>query len=276
MAETAVLKNEVVELKNKLNEMTQERSRNATTSMHVQPEATPARKSTLVIGDSMIRDIDAEKLDDTSIKCLPGATVKRVHDELRKIAPAQRHSKIVIVAGTNDCVKEDVNSDDVIKDTSELVTTAQGMADEVVISGICPRLDSTKDLDHFAALNAGLQSLCEDKGCQFVDHTLWLTLADGSVNEGFLIGKGPHLSRSGTNRLAKNLGLSTGDGDVTMQRQTTQRHMQRQPTSPQWQRRGCYNCGERNHTTRNCRHGGPVVCTSCGGEGHKSRFCRRR
>ena len=33
----------------------------------------------------------------------------------------------------------------------------------------------------------------------------------------------------------------------------------------------CYNCFERNHTSRSCRHEHPIICNSCGQEGHKSK-----
>lgn len=38
-------------------------------------------------------------------------------------------------------------------------------------------------------------------------------------------------------------------------------------------RRGCYNCGEYNHVQANCRHDHQVRCTNCYSYGHKSRFC---
>ena len=37
--------------------------------------------------------------------------------------------------------------------------------------------------------------------------------------------------------------------------------------------RGCYNCGERNHTTQGCRYDVPIICRNCGLEGHKDKFC---
>ncbi|KAJ8024176.1 hypothetical protein HOLleu_36829 [Holothuria leucospilota] len=40
--------------------------------------------------------------------------------------------------------------------------------------------------------------------------------------------------------------------------------------------RGCYNCGERNHTSNGCRFDLPVICRSCGVGGHKAKFCLYR
>ena len=36
----------------------------------------------------------------------------------------------------------------------------------------------------------------------------------------------------------------------------------------------CHFCGERGHSTRNCRHGAPVRCYICGAIGHKAKLCR--
>ena len=277
-AETTALKCEVGELKCKISEMN-----NAKTFSSVVQTAVPStpKKSSLLIGESVIRDIDQEKLTDTSLRCIPGATVKRVHDELQKMNPAEPHSKIIIVAGTNDCAKEDVTISDTIEQFSSLLATACGKADEVVISSVCPRLDTSRDQEHFASFNAGLQSICEDKGCVFIDNNPTFTLADGSVNDGFLINKGPHLSRAGKNRLVKQLKLQVIDDDVTKCRRPTGSFNPRtgagtRQRNIQNQERGCYNCGERNHVTNNCRHGQPVVCTSCNRRGHKAKFCRQR
>ena len=35
----------------------------------------------------------------------------------------------------------------------------------------------------------------------------------------------------------------------------------------------CEWCGETNHTTAKCRHGGPVTCLRCKLTGHKQKYC---
>ena len=274
-AETTALKCEISELKCKFDEM-----KNSQTYSSVVQNNNPSTqtRNSLLIGDSVIRDIDQEKLSETTVKCLPGATIKRVHDELQKIDPTESHSKIFIVAGTNDYAKEDKTIQDTIEQFSNLLSYACSKADDVVVSSICPRQDISRNEEDLAAFNAGLQSLCEDKGCVFVDHTQTFTLGDGSVNEGFLLNKGPHLSRAGSNRLAKNLKLQVKGDDATKRRQNTgfnTRTSGARRGRNYNQERGCYNCGERNHVSNNCRHGQPVVCTSCNGRGHKAKFCRQ-
>ena len=170
-AEVVALKCEASELKDKMNELNKSRSYSGAV-MQRNPE--PVKKSTLLIGDSTIRDIDEEKMTDTSIKCYPGATLERVRDELLKLKETHTTNKIVVVAGTNDCAKDDVLVNDALEDASNLIQTARSMADEVVISSICPCLD--KDREHLSAFNAGLQSLCEEKECSLIDSTPSFTL----------------------------------------------------------------------------------------------------
>ena len=160
-AETTALKCEVSELKCKIAEMNNSKTFSSAAQQN-RTSSTP-RKSTLLIGDSIIRDVDQEKLSDTSVKCFPGATIKRVHDELQQINSAEPPSKIILVAGTNDCAKEDVTISDTIEQFSNLLSTACSKADEVVVSSVCPRLDTSWDQDHFASFNAGLQSIVKTK-----------------------------------------------------------------------------------------------------------------
>lgn len=275
-AESVALKYEIAELKSKMETMTASSTYSSVASSI--KAQTPPKKETLLIGDSIIRDVDESKLLNTKVKCLRGATVKDVHEEMLKEKREQPHKKVVVVVGTNDCAKDDVSVSDIVNQYGSLVTAARTLADEVIISSICPRLDQQPDEDRCSALNAGLQGLCEDKKCSFVDHTQSFTLADGTVNEGFLLGKGPHLTRSGTNRLARNLKLSIIGDDVTTPRfdKNTSSQKHHHVSSNGNNRRGCYNCGERNHITKNCRHDGPITCTSCKRKGHKAKFCRQR
>ena len=37
----------------------------------------------------------------------------------------------------------------------------------------------------------------------------------------------------------------------------------------------CYNCGEKSHTVRTCRHTSPIRCYCCHGFGHKQKFCSK-
>ena len=58
-------------------------------------------KTSLVIGSSMVRDIDADKLLDTEVICLPGGHIKDVHDYLHQ--SHRTFKDVTILVGRNDC-----------------------------------------------------------------------------------------------------------------------------------------------------------------------------
>ena len=39
------------------------------------------------------------------------------------------------------------------------------------------------------------------------------------------------------------------------------------------ERQSCWFCGEKNHISKNCRHGQKLQCTICYEYGHKAKFC---
>ena len=50
-------------------------------------------------------------------------------------------------------------------------------------------------------------SLCKEKAATFADNTPSFTLSDGSVNDGYLLPDGVHLTRTAVDRVVKNLRL---------------------------------------------------------------------
>jgi ribA/ribD-fused uncharacterized protein len=42
------------------------------------------------------------------------------------------------------------------------------------------------------------------------------------------------------------------------------------------QQQRCFNCGEKSHNVRTCRHSGPIECYSCHRHGHKQKNCPSR
>jgi len=99
----------------------------------------------------------------------------------------------------------------------DLITTTKAIATHVTVSSVCPRVKedqtiSIKVSEKIESVNASLQILCQEEGVTFVNNTQSFYLADGSVNDGYLLRDGVHLTKSGSDRLAKNLGLILRDG----------------------------------------------------------------
>ena len=172
----------------------------------------------------------------------------------------------------------------------------------MTVSSICPRKKTDDTSRTIEAVNAGLVSLCKEKAATFADNTPSFTLSDGSVNDGYLLPDGVHLTRTAVDRVVKNLRLPvkgpTRGVTASQQkpRQSQTARAERRPPRAQevedegWQKvrrrshrtstppRGntqCYFCGESGHVKDSCRHGHRVECNTCGGLGHKAKFCTR-
>ena len=68
------------------------------------------KKKTLLIGSSIIRNIDPQKLVSTDVKCIRGGKVK---DVLTAIQSSDNVDQMVIVVGSNDCAEENRAAGDV-------------------------------------------------------------------------------------------------------------------------------------------------------------------
>ena len=76
----------------------------------------------ILIGSSLIKDILPAKLKHTEVKCLPGARISDVTDEL--LRSELTYDKVTVVAGGNDC-DDGVDVETVIEDMTTLIITAK-------------------------------------------------------------------------------------------------------------------------------------------------------
>ena len=92
-------------------------------------------KPTLLIGDSIIRNVDENKLDNTIVRCMSGATIGDVHDELS--IGDKLYKNIFVCAGTNDCSKSDMDIEVVTENFSTLLQVSQAKVaapNDIVVS----------------------------------------------------------------------------------------------------------------------------------------------
>ena len=99
----------------------------------------------------------------------------------------------------------------IVDDYAALIDASFEKAREVTVSGICPRLKPADIGEHIDAVNAGLVSLCAEKGATFADNTPSFSLNDGNVNDGYLTPGGVHITNTAINRVAQNLKLRVKD-----------------------------------------------------------------
>ena len=249
-------------------------------------------KPTLLIGDSLIRNVDENKLDNTIVRSMSGTTIGDVHDELS--TDDKLYKNIFVCAGTNDCSKSEMDVEVVNEKFSTLLLVAQAKVaapNDVIVSSIPPRTDSTRAQQRVEELNSVLQATSTTLGAKFISNDTSFRLADGLPNDGYLSADGLHLNYRGTNRLATNLGLTAAGQEVQSAKTRTNRNQgdrrstrqnersQCQQTDNEWHtvrryrnddRRDstptnaaqhsnstpcCYFCGETGHVKQNCRHG---------------------
>lgn len=262
---------------------------------------TKKEECTLVIGDSLIRDLDQDKMVQTEVVSLSGGRISTVIDELKqKQRDSKKYKRVICSIGTNDCGNDSFACNDFAAQAEQLVAMAKENVAEptaVSLSSIPPRQDNTTHQENVDLANACLVSVAEKEGITFINNDPSFKLSDGMVNDGYLAPDGLHLSRPGSRRLATNMKLQAREGvdnDVTTarwQRQRsskqendgwqTQRHsrkarMARSQRDEGQQQHACKNCGELNHSLKNCRYDQELECYTCGRLGHKSRTCSRR
>ena len=169
------------------------------------------RTMDLLTGSSLIRDIDSDKLANTSVVCIPGAKISNIKDELS--ANASFYDNVTLVVGGNDCHQNPPRTAaDIIDSYNDLLDVTCSKANTVTVSSVCPRLTSQATQDTIEAVNAGLLSLCTDKpNVVFVDNSPSFSLGDGTLNDGYFLPDGIHITRPAVNKLAQNLKLRIRD-----------------------------------------------------------------
>ena len=163
----------------------------------------------LVMGSSDLRDLDATKLQSTTIDCIRGGKIPDVHQKIKN--KKNKYSSVFIIVGGNDCAAAVDASpvDELLHNYKCLVDDAKSLSEDIRVATILPRDDCQETTDRIDALNAGLVEMCASSGLALVNNDDSFKLKDGSINDGYFLRDGTHLTKCGTNRLAKNLKLAT-------------------------------------------------------------------
>ena len=168
----------------------------------------PRPHGTVLLGSSVIRDIDQTKLVATKCICIRGGHIKDIQGSVDRLPNDRKLCRIVLAVGGNDCDSgEDKPVTDIVAEYKDLIESAKTIAKSVTVSSVCPRRKSTEVTERIDALNAGLQGLCSDLQVDFIDNNPAFHLQDGSFNEGYLLPDNVHLTRAATNKLVSNLKL---------------------------------------------------------------------
>ena len=263
-------------------------------------------KKKLLLGSSIIRDINPEALPNHEVKCMRGARADDLSQFL--IKNNKKYKQITLVSGSNDCAS-DCSVEDVVGKLNNLTDVATSFSEEpVILSSICTRSDNSAYQTKAETVNALMLAACSDE-YTYINNDPTFKLQDNSINDGYLLADGLHLSSRGTQRLAQNLKLESY-ASVVSKKKTPHTHRQpstqkvrfaaggdkkpnfknQQNSNRSYQNHNtsnlnsidtrenkyscyCWYCGEQSHTTEKCFHGKRLTCNSCGFLGHKSKMC---
>ena len=204
ITEITSLRTKVSELNSKLNEATWINFRSQ------------QKDRSLLVGSSIIRDINEKNLDNTEVICLRGGRINDVKNAVTDKATEAAYDRVVLVAGGNDCAPRDTSTDvlpsSIVDEYRSLVRVSKSKAKSVTVSSVCPRDISSDVKKYIESVNAGLQVMCTEEDATFIDNTPSFHLADGNVNDGYYLNDRIHLTHKATDKLALNLKLNIKKG----------------------------------------------------------------
>ena len=166
----------------------------------------PGKRKDLVMGSSVIRDIDAYKIENTDITCIKSGKIRDIHEQLK--ATTKDYEKISIIVGGNDCDSKSgtTPTEELMSQYSAMVADARLQCPDVRLVTMLPRDVGTNTTDRIDTINAGIVELSNNEGIILVNNNETFKLKGCSVNDGYYSGDGIHLNKAGLNRLARNLG----------------------------------------------------------------------
>ncbi|CAC5398497.1 unnamed protein product [Mytilus coruscus] len=142
---------------------------------------------------------------DIEPKCVRGGKVNDITAELLKLPKDTRLENVIFHVGSNDCLDKNFNPDVFYEDYTTLALKAKSVSENVVVSGLCPRLDDK--FGNISRANTILQKIANDETLHYVDNDDTFRLSNGSVDTNMYEPDGVHLNITGSFKLAENLNI---------------------------------------------------------------------
>jgi hypothetical protein len=228
---------------------------NASTTTASQELPPPLPAKTLLIGDSIIRDVDEARLDATDILLLEYGDLAEASEKLQQWqSPCAR---IAICIGGDACA--DNNSETRMREHYDaLVRTAKEKAEEksITLLSVPPQTLSTTTQERIDGLNAHIAETSETSELVYVNNDVHFKLSNGLVNDGYLHVDGKHLSRCGMRRFLTNAGIKlkeSAKGDAMRHKGRRQTHRRQEGNH----RRSAPDHDERRSNAQPFRRWGP-------------------
>ena len=177
---------------------------------HIIPTAPPL--PCLLLGTSLLRNIDPNNLHDCEVIAKGGATVSDLHAAIDNLPDDKSYSQVTIVAGSIDIESKTVA--EVITDYLALITAASLKAEKIAICSILPRTDRELT-EKTTLLNNELKKTCLDEGHVFCDMDDTFRLRNGKANQACLLPDGLHLTKFGVDLLIQGCEVQLKPGTST-------------------------------------------------------------
>ena len=197
----------------------------------------------LVVGSSILRDIENESVENTTVRSISGGKIADVKEEVRNVKKDE-FANLTVLVGGND-VEETDDIAKVVNDYKDMLTVAKEKVTSITVASVLPRIcppNTTSVMDKIDSLNANLQETCQELSVAFIDNNDSFRLRDGSINDGYFLkerhsNKQVHLTDKGTTKLCEKLGIKAKPGTViTKARNHHQRQRQENNQVPVWAR----------------------------------------
>ena len=184
------------------------------------PVAAPPKPS-LLVGTSLLRNVDSQKLNNYEVIAKGGATIGDLNIALSALPEDKSYGEIVIIGGSIDVEKKTAKN--IAEDYQLLCVTASLHADKVTICSIPPRIDEDIAQDT-QETNSEILNMANREGIAFVDLNEVFLLKNGTVNTPLLHDDGLHLSSYGVDNLLQSCSVKLKDGYKSAYSETRYEH----------------------------------------------------
>ena len=168
------------------------------------------RKSTIYVGDSIVRDTDSTlNKDEDIVVCLPGTRIVHVTERVQRIMGRGNGGTLLVHIGTNNAVKEGLTA--IVKKYRNLLKKSkEARVGQIILSGILPVFGTRSQgyrNSRRMAVNGMVKQLRREEEVGFVD--LW----DSFVGkEEMYLRDGLHLSGKGAAVFAEGMAGAVASG----------------------------------------------------------------
>ena len=297
---------EIKSLKNKLSEVEAklQEAHARETQMSLQTTDNTSKKDFFIVGSSILRAVRPGDIINGTVSSISGGKIDDVKETIKNLDFTPK--TIITQVGGNDLDKQDSSVETVTGAYATMLTETRDKFPEskLIVSGLPPRFKNEEIRTKIKDFNELIETWSNENEIQFINTEEEFELRSGEVDTSAYVMTGEmpklHLNRHGTIRMLKHIqkqvpeikladlqlepvevtktyaqAVSEGQNHRNQPERIFHRRRQGQGDNFTTVRRsrGCFNCGEKNHTVSQCKYSQKIRCYQCHRLGHKNKFC---